>query len=190
VFGNIAYVADQYDGLEILNVSDPTSPKLLGRYGDDYNETSSVYVTGNIAYAADWNDGLLDGHETQSYGTNPNSGDTDNEDLPDAWEVQYNTDATRANKMEDMDVDGLTNYEEYLNGTDPRLDDTDGDGYKDGWEVDHGYNPLDPNDPPPSSRMPELYWQILLSVIGGTIVGIIGIMFFLIRRRKGKKEKS
>jgi len=58
VSGNIAYVADGGDGLEIIDVSDPTNPALLGRFGDDYNYSRDVYVSGNIAYVADGEDGL------------------------------------------------------------------------------------------------------------------------------------
>jgi len=75
-----------------------------------------------------------------------------------------------------------------LNGTNPILEDTDGDGHNDGWEVQNGYDPLDPNDPPPESRLPEFFWQIAISVTGAVAGGVVGIVFFLIKRRLKKKS--
>lgn len=49
--------------------------------------------------------------------------DDDNDDLPDAWEIQYGLDPFDAagdeGKWGDKDGDGLSNYEEWLAGTDP-----------------------------------------------------------------------
>ena len=46
--------------------------------------------------------------------------DTDNDGMPDEWEVEYGLDPTDANDNSlDTDGDGYTNIEEWLNGTDP-----------------------------------------------------------------------
>ena len=51
--------------------------------------------------------------------------DTDNDDLPDSWEMQYfNT--LQHGRDDDFDEDGFTNYEEYLNGTNPKVPEEDG----------------------------------------------------------------
>lgn len=51
-------------------------------------------------------------------GTTPT--DTDNDGMPDEWEMQYGFDANSADdNSSDKDGDGYTNIEEYLNGTDP-----------------------------------------------------------------------
>ncbi|MDM3856987.1 MAG: FG-GAP-like repeat-containing protein, partial [Aphanizomenon gracile PMC649.10] len=59
IVGNYAYVATGSDGLEIIDISDPTNPIIKGRW--NYNITSgpvtsgyvySVQVIGNYAYAA------------------------------------------------------------------------------------------------------------------------------------------
>ena len=53
VFGDIAYVADSTDGLEIINISDPTNPFLISRFGDSYNDSCSLEVSNGIAYVVD-----------------------------------------------------------------------------------------------------------------------------------------
>ncbi len=47
------------------------------------------------------------------------SGDSDNDGLPDAWEIQYFGSITAQNGSGDPDLDGKTNFQEYQNGTDP-----------------------------------------------------------------------
>jgi hypothetical protein len=118
-------------------------------------------------------DGLTN-QEEYDLGTNPKNADTDGDELPDGWEVEYGFDPTDPDDpgaSGDYDSDGLTNLEEYQQETDPtnpdtdgdgRTDgeevhgspatdpldpDTDGDGFPDGWEVDYGFDPTDPNDP-------------------------------------------
>ena len=57
MIGNIAYVADRYDGLQIIDVSNPVSPTLIGSV-DTPGDAREVTVIGNIAYVADWGGGL------------------------------------------------------------------------------------------------------------------------------------
>jgi hypothetical protein len=46
--------------------------------------------------------------------------DADQDELPDDWEAQFGLDAANpADRNQDADGDGLTNYEEYIAGTDP-----------------------------------------------------------------------
>jgi Mg-chelatase subunit ChlD/sugar lactone lactonase YvrE len=64
--------------------------------------------------------------------------DSDADELPDWWEVQYGLDPfdpTGINGMlGDADADGLVNLYEYWSGTDPLNPDTDADGVGDGSE--------------------------------------------------------
>ncbi|BCU78019.1 hypothetical protein [Luteolibacter sp. LG18] len=99
--------------------------------------------------AADYdNDGLTNLEESQpSVGTNPTKADTDDDDLPDLWEVRNATDALYAGSRNlDPDGDTVTNIQEYLLGFDPQsystvpgtldnLADRDSDGMPDAWEV-------------------------------------------------------
>jgi hypothetical protein len=67
--------------------------------------------------------------------------DTDEDELPDNFEVYYLGDITY-DGVDDPDEDGLTNLGEYLHKTNPTLDDTDHDGMSDGWEVENRTDPL------------------------------------------------
>ena len=93
--------------------------------------------------------------------TDPNGhcdGDTDNDDIPDAWETLHGIDDPDA----DPDHDGLTNRQEYENGTDPNDPDSDDDNYLDGIEVAAGSNPLDASSKPdvlPGPDTTPAFWQ-------------------------------
>ena len=49
----------------------------------------------------------------------PSPTDVDNDGMPDAWEEQYGLSLDTADNNEDIDGDGYTNLEEYLNQTNP-----------------------------------------------------------------------
>ena len=67
------------------------------------------------------------------------SGDADGDGMPDDWELTHNLDPNEAaDAFDDIELDLLTNLEEYQQGTDPRNPDTDADTLKDGVEV-HGW---------------------------------------------------
>ena len=102
------------------------------------------------------NDGLLDYIEL-ILGTNINSAHSDNDGLPDGYEVNTlgtnplysdSDDNGTLDDQEDFDDDSLSNYNEYLHGTDPFKTDTDGDGLSDYTEVTvvYGTQHTDPLD--------------------------------------------
>jgi hypothetical protein len=72
--------------------------------------------------------------------------DTDNDGIPDAWEIFFQpfTDPTVPDSEADPDNDFLTNLIEYQNGTDPSDPDTDDDSEADTTDP----NPFEPNLPP------------------------------------------
>ena len=64
------------------------------------------------------------------------SGDSDGDGIPDAYEKNVGMDPLDpADAFEDPDNDGLSSLDEYLNGTYIDVADSDGDGIKDGEEV-------------------------------------------------------
>ena len=60
ISGNHAYIADSHAGLHVVDISNPSSPRLAGSYRTKTprSETMDVYISGNYAYIADRNAGL------------------------------------------------------------------------------------------------------------------------------------
>ncbi len=65
--------------------------------------------------------------------------DDDKDYLADDWESFYGA----YNVNDDLDSDGLDNYQEFRNETNPQEEDTDGDLMPDKWEVDNGLEPTE-----------------------------------------------
>ena len=150
-----------------------TSPILYDTDADklvDYYEVK-IILTNPLLTDSD-EDGLSDYDELFEYSTNPNYADTDTDLMDDFYEIEYGLnplDETDANF--DLDLDGLTNIEEYLLGTKPNNCDTDADGFTDKEERDAGTDPIDPNDFPKTTNTQ--------SVTKGTVATLI-IYYFLI----------
>jgi len=56
--GNYAYIANESSGLQIVDISDPYNPQLIGSY-DTSGQAGGVYVSGDYAYISDGNSGDL-----------------------------------------------------------------------------------------------------------------------------------
>jgi len=93
--------------------------------------------------------------------TDPTNSDSDNDGMPDGWEIFYNLNPISSlDSNEDLDEDGydwnrdssispderFTNLEEYNAGTNPWNPDTDDDTMTDGWEVYYGLDPRSNGD--------------------------------------------
>ncbi len=119
-------------------------PGALDDEDDDQLSNLAEYELGTEPLVSDTDgDGLTDGEEVHSYGTDPTvpDVDVDNDGLIDAWEIQHFGNLDR-DGTGDFDGDGLIEYEEHEKGTNPANADSDGDGIPDGWEVNKGLNPL------------------------------------------------
>ena len=57
VVGDIAYVADGANGLQVIDVSDPANPEIIGSL-DIFEDAKSIAVEGNKAYVRSYPDGL------------------------------------------------------------------------------------------------------------------------------------
>ncbi|MDP8240185.1 MAG: hypothetical protein P9X24_13935 [Candidatus Hatepunaea meridiana] len=53
VRGDYAYVATELSGLQILDISNPENPELVGYWDDNPLEAQCVYVSGDYAYITD-----------------------------------------------------------------------------------------------------------------------------------------
>lgn len=84
---------------------------------------------------------------TLGFQTSPISYDTDNDGLPDKWEIDNGFNPLDpSDALLDDDDDGLTLFGEYIYKTNYTNKDTDRDLMYDGYEVYYGLNPLDSSD--------------------------------------------
>ncbi|MHA1770694.1 MAG: FG-GAP-like repeat-containing protein [Candidatus Thorarchaeota archaeon] len=103
-------------------------------YALDFPETHTAgrraywpSLGGNLANSRniqDWDpdQGMLANNMETVIGTSPHNNDTDNDTLPDGWEVTYGLNPTNGSDATiDSDGDGLTNLEEYQHGSNPVL---------------------------------------------------------------------
>jgi len=124
----------------------------------------------------------LSNKEEYEKGTDPTMVDTDEDSLPDKWELDNKLNPLNSNgddgAVGDPDGDGLNNRQEYELGTkpdkedsdgdkindneeitvhqtDPTKKDSDGDGLPDGWEVKYQLNPKDTNGENGSAGDPD-----------------------------------
>ncbi|MFC1498139.1 glycoside hydrolase family 5 protein [Verrucomicrobiota bacterium] len=62
-------------------------------------------------------DGLINYDEFNIYFTDPDDPDSDDDGMPDGWEVSYSLAPTNNDASDDADLDGLSNLGEYYGGT-------------------------------------------------------------------------
>ncbi|KGJ87024.1 M4 family metallopeptidase [Colwellia psychrerythraea] len=73
--------------------------------------------------------------------------DTDNDGLPDYWEISHGLSIEDpSDALEDLDNDSLSNLLEFQLGSNPNSNDSDQDGLPDSWEYHNHLNLLNPND--------------------------------------------
>ncbi len=115
---------------------------LGGSNGETEETTSEEGISSEFVYADVDEDGLTTYEEMQA-GTDDSKGDTDNDGLPDKYELDNSLNPLdQSDALRDADGDELSNKDEYKYTTNPNNPDSDGDGFRDGDEVEHGYNPV------------------------------------------------
>ncbi len=125
---------DSDSSLTVVDESDNGVLDGLETFGGDVNSTLPVFVKSRVGADPFKNDtdddGLPDFYEVMKLipFTSPASSDTDNDGIPDG--------------LEDVDNDTLTNLQELQYGTSPLNEDSDGDGLDDCIEIQFGSNPL------------------------------------------------
>jgi len=70
--------------------------------------------------------------------------DSDDDGLADAWERDHYPGLADINADSDDDMDGATDFVEYLHGSNPQISKTNGEDIPDGWLIYAGLNPLLP----------------------------------------------
>ncbi len=159
-YDSVGNYSDFSEGTEILVVDDKDSD------GDGILDDIEIKYFGDInvinSLTEDYDeDGLSNGYEIDTSGTNPAKWDTDddwiwddvdehplsdadndNDMMADDWESYYNV----YNPDEDDDNDSLSNKLEYKYGCDPTDVDTDGGGVSDYREIMNGTDPRNKYD--------------------------------------------
>ncbi|MHA1908635.1 MAG: SBBP repeat-containing protein [Candidatus Thorarchaeota archaeon] len=127
---------EEYLNLTYPNVQDSDNDNIT-----DLDELAT-YFTNPINVDSD-SDDLTDWQEIFVHLSNPNSDDTDNDLMLDGWEIQFSLNITLDDAAGDLDVDTLSNLDEFLNGTYPDKQDSDNDNITDYEEiVTYFTNPL------------------------------------------------
>lgn len=131
------YMSGNDSGVAVKDFNDDNTSIInnyVGRYSDTFFSPVIAGDGSSVLYSSSQNDlELLAGSYYQPYIATT---DSDNDGLPNAWEVQYGLDPYTAQDPDiDTDSDGLTDYEEYYLGTSPIDTDTDGDGYDDATDA-------------------------------------------------------
>ncbi len=99
-----------------------TNPTLTDTDSDGLTDEQEIktYGTDPILDADKDKDGLTDAEEVITYSTNPSSADSDDDLMPDKWEVDYGLNPLIASDaLNDGDSDTLTNREEYFITSEP-----------------------------------------------------------------------
>ena len=83
--------------------------------------------------------------------------DPDEDGIPTTLELLFDCmDPHRGDAGYDFDLDGVSNYEEIMiHNLNPCNPDYDGDGLPDGWEIEHGFDPMDWEDPLTDSNLAD-----------------------------------
>jgi len=137
-----------YGDPEVAITSSYTRPELKAAFNYRFVEEDGSLGVHNTSYAVN----LIKASIADLTGDGTIIGDSDNDCLPDSWEVQYFGDITVQSANDDWDQDGLNNAFELAALTSPILADSDGDTFSDFVELHNGNDPNNINDNPEVGR--------------------------------------
>jgi hypothetical protein len=112
---------------------------IQGRFDTDLDGLTNrdeLLIHTTDPYDSDTDDDLIIDGDEISLGRDPLNPDEDSDKILDGWELLYGLDPTNVTDAGiDIDIDGLTNVNEFTNNTNPLNNDTDFDLLSDGDEV-------------------------------------------------------
>jgi hypothetical protein len=126
------------------NITNYTAGSSLHILKESNHYTLTLSAPGSLLLRVTASDGELTTVKEWTFTVDDqNSGDIDNDGMPDIWEETYGFDPNDpSDASQDADDDKLINIEEYQNNTVPTDFDTDDDLLPDGFEVNGGLDPL------------------------------------------------
>ncbi|WP_250658210.1 PA14 domain-containing protein [Alkalimarinus coralli] len=115
--------------------------------GENLSPIDMADEDSSAGYSTGYRLGYYDGGFGQPYNDTFPPSDSDEDGLPDSYELAVGLDPLdSSDAIADPDGDLLNNLDEFLLRTDTFNQDTDGDGIDDGYEVAYGLNALDSSD--------------------------------------------
>ncbi len=136
---------DAWEAQYGLNSSYPNDAQIPFLGDTDFLSPLQEFTLGTDPNSSDTdNDSYDDRHDFNPLVVHMNDEDLDFDGIPRWWEQPFfMSDSNADDAFNDMDSDGTTSLQEYLNGTYPDIvqdQDNDYDGMLDGWEHAHGLN--------------------------------------------------
>jgi hypothetical protein len=183
-WNNFNSTASLYNlALFLEDVTDPMNPRLVASSIGTGDNTENLWVplSPGREYRLQVKPGQGQGAFEWDYALAwriINPPDTDQDGMPDDWEVYYGLSEAAV----DADADALNNAGEYALGTDPLNPDSDDDGFTDGQEWASRSDPLDPGSVPsiPAVSVPGMTEYAFMA-------GILSILILVQwKARKGK----
>ena len=105
-------------------------------------------------------------------GTEINDNDTDDDGMPDGWEVDNDLDPLTPSADNDADDDGLTDLDEYLGGTDPNI---------------VNEKEIQPTDDEPDEKS-HLWILLVIIIIVVILIAVVVVVALLIKKRRPRED--
>jgi hypothetical protein len=122
-------------GYDAYNNEVPISPTWDTNGGGTVDQNGLFSATYPGTWAVYANQSGISGYSIITVSVNKTA-DTDSDGMLDWWEIDYHLNPFNGSDANfDLDLDGLTNIQEFLNYSKPNNNDTDGDNLGDGFEV-------------------------------------------------------